>query len=92
MTVGQTGFLHCRVERLGDKDVSILHTNQNQESIKSQFNPLPQQNCHPNSPVKVKRKLLKANLKFYYGRLTDKASPLIFTCLYFSISKKFYVC
>lgn len=23
VTVGQTGFLHCRVERLGDKDVSI---------------------------------------------------------------------
>ncbi len=22
VTVGQTGFLHCRVERLGDKDVS----------------------------------------------------------------------
>lgn len=24
VTVGQTGFLHCRVERLGDKDVSII--------------------------------------------------------------------
>lgn len=24
VTVGQTGFLHCRVERLGDKDVSIV--------------------------------------------------------------------
>lgn len=23
VTVGQTGFLHCRVERLGDKDVSL---------------------------------------------------------------------
>ncbi len=23
VTVGQTAFLHCRVERLGDKDVSI---------------------------------------------------------------------
>lgn len=23
VTVGQTGFLHCRVERLGDKDVSF---------------------------------------------------------------------
>lgn len=23
VTVGQTGFLHCRVEQLGDKDVSI---------------------------------------------------------------------
>lgn len=25
VTVGQTGFLHCRVERLGDKDVSTTH-------------------------------------------------------------------
>lgn len=25
VTVGQTGFLHCRVERLGDKDVSIAN-------------------------------------------------------------------
>lgn len=25
VTVGQTGFLHCRVEQLGDKDVSIIH-------------------------------------------------------------------
>ncbi|XP_061389932.1 uncharacterized protein LOC133325124 [Musca vetustissima] len=24
VTVGQTGFLHCRVERLGDKDVSTF--------------------------------------------------------------------
>lgn len=24
VTNGQTGFLHCRVERLGDKDVSIF--------------------------------------------------------------------
>lgn len=24
VTVGQNGFLHCRVERLGDKDVSVL--------------------------------------------------------------------
>uniref|UniRef100_A0A1B0FMZ0 Ig-like domain-containing protein n=1 Tax=Glossina morsitans morsitans TaxID=37546 RepID=A0A1B0FMZ0_GLOMM len=24
VTVGQTGFLHCRVERLGDKDVSWI--------------------------------------------------------------------
>lgn len=23
VSVGQTGFLHCRVEQLGDKDVSI---------------------------------------------------------------------
>lgn len=25
VTVGQTGFLHCRVEQLGDKDVSIFY-------------------------------------------------------------------
>lgn len=30
VTVGQTGFLHCRVERLGDKDVS---TNNNSFSL-----------------------------------------------------------
>jgi len=25
VTIGQTAFLHCRVERLGDKDVSIRY-------------------------------------------------------------------
>lgn len=25
VTIGQTAFLHCRVERLGDKDVSTLN-------------------------------------------------------------------
>ncbi|KAM8711318.1 hypothetical protein ACLKA7_000458 [Drosophila subpalustris] len=29
VTVGQTGFLHCRVERLGDKDVSRPGHNHN---------------------------------------------------------------
>lgn len=27
VTVGQTGFLYCRVERLGDKDVSFIYVN-----------------------------------------------------------------
>lgn len=27
VTVGQTGFLHCRVEQLGDKDVSTIFHN-----------------------------------------------------------------
>lgn len=25
VTIGQTAFIHCRVERLGDKDVSSNH-------------------------------------------------------------------
>lgn len=26
VTIGQTGFFHCRVERLGDKDVSLFNS------------------------------------------------------------------
>ena len=37
VTVGQTGFLHCKVEQLGDKDVSKHFCCNNQNLITSVF-------------------------------------------------------